>query len=207
MMGVLTPLFLLAGVAALTPLILHLFHRQDRQRLVFPALRYLQRMKKDHARKIRLRQLLLLILRMSAILLLVLAGSRPFLKNNQGMHEPTATVIILDNSMSSGFVREGRQILDSLKEMALQGVEASSDQDRLWLIKAAEPWVPATTGSSRDIQEAIINTRVTQTSSNILTELERAAAILSSSVLPLKEIQLISDLQESSFVITSKLFL
>jgi hypothetical protein len=205
MMGVLTPLFLLAGVAALIPLILHLFHRQDRQRLVFPALRYLQRMKKDHARKIRLRQLLLLILRMSAILLLVLAGSRPFLKNNQGMHEPTATVIILDNSMSSGFVREGRQILDSLKEMALQGVEASSDQDRLWLIKAAEPWVPATTGSSRDIQEAILNTRVTQTSSNILTELERAAAILSSSDLPLKEIHLISDLQESAFVITSKL--
>ena len=125
MMGVLTPLFLLVACAALIPLILHLFHRHDRKRLAFPALRYLLRMNKDHARTIKLRQLLLLFLRICAILFLVLAGARPFLKNNQGMHEPTATVIILDNSMSSGLIRDGNRILDTLKDVALEGIEQS----------------------------------------------------------------------------------
>ncbi len=202
-MGVLTPLFLLASIATIIPLVLHLFHRQDTKRLVFPALRYLLKMKKDHARKIRLRQLFLLLLRMIAIFLLVLAGARPFLKSDQGMHEPTATVVILDNSMSSGLVREGRQILDSLKELALQGIDESSEEDRLWLIRAAQPWKPAITGSPEEIKEAISNTGVTQTASNILLELERAATILSSSDLSSKEVHLISDLQTSGFVLNS----
>ena len=205
MMGVLTPLFLLAAAAVIIPLILHLFHRQDRKRLVFPALRYLQRMNKDHARKIRLRQLLLLLLRMGAILFLVIAGSRPFLRNSQGMHEPTATVIILDNSMSSGFIRDDQQILENLKELALQGVKEASPEDRLWLIKAAEPWETATTGSLTQVQEAIQATGVIQTASNLTVELERAVSILSSSNLPLKEIHLVSDLQVSAFRNSSNL--
>ena len=199
MMGVLTPLFLLVACAALIPLILHLFHRHDRKRLAFPALRYLLRMNKDHARTIKLRQLLLLFLRICAILFLVLAGARPFLKNNQGMHEPTATVIILDNSMSSGLIRDGNRILDTLKDVALEGIEQSGDEDRLWLIKAAQPLESAITGPLETIREAIQATEVTGTASNLLVELERAATILSSSSLPMKEIHLISDLQASSF--------
>ncbi len=204
-MGVLTPLFLLATSAVLIPLILHLFHRHDRKRLAFPALRYLLRMNKDHARTIKLRQLLLLLLRICAILFIALAGARPFLKNNQGIHEPTATVIILDNSMSSGLIRDGNRILETLKDVALEGVGQSGDEDRLWLIKAAQPLEPAVTGPLKTIQEAIQTTEVTGTASNLLEELERAATILSSSNLPLKEIHLISDLQASSFSTPSDL--
>lgn len=199
MMGVLTPLFLLAASAGLIPIILHLFHRHDRKRLAFPALRYLLRMNKDHARTIRLRQILLLLLRICAILFLVIAGARPFLKGNQGIHEPTATVIILDNSMSSGLIRDGSRVLETLKGMALEGAEQSGEEDRLWLLKAAAPSEPAITGSLRIVQEAIRATEVNGTASNLLMELERAATILSSSSLPLKEIHLISDLQASSF--------
>ena len=103
-MGFLSPLFLLAGLTLAIPLILHLFHRNDARRMIFPALRYLLRTEKEHAQIIRVRQLLLLVLRVAAILLLVSAGARPFIRGQGGVHDPTALVIILDHSISSGLI-------------------------------------------------------------------------------------------------------
>lgn len=80
-MGALNPLFLVAGVAVAVPIFLHLFHRQVVTRLSFPALRYLERTEKEHARRIRTRQLLLLLVRVAAVLLLVGAGARLFLRD------------------------------------------------------------------------------------------------------------------------------
>ena len=160
-MGFLSPIFLLAGVAVAVPLILHLFHRHDAKRMVFPALQYLLRTEKEHARTIRFRQLLLLLLRISAVLLLVAAGARPFLRGGGGVHDPTATVLIVDNSMSSGLIRGGARVLDLLKGVALRSVERASDEDRIWLIRAGEPWGPAITGSRAELSAAISETETT----------------------------------------------
>ena len=62
-MGALTPLFLTAAVAVGVPIFLHLFQRHETRRVSFPALRYLERTEREHARRIRFRQLLLLLLR------------------------------------------------------------------------------------------------------------------------------------------------
>ncbi|HIN77641.1 MAG TPA: hypothetical protein EYM97_02290, partial [Gemmatimonadetes bacterium] len=98
-MGVLSPLFLLAGLAIGVPVFLHLFHRQKTRRLSFPALRYLERTEREHAKEIRIRQLLLLLIRVIVLLLLVGAGSRLFVEGRGSAHPPTAVVLILDNSM------------------------------------------------------------------------------------------------------------
>ncbi len=75
-MAALNPLFLAAGVAVAVPIILHLFHRHETRRFSFPALRYLERTEREHAREIRLRQLLLLLTRVAILLLVVGAGAR-----------------------------------------------------------------------------------------------------------------------------------
>ena len=62
-MGALTPLFLAAGIAIGVPIYLHLFHRHETRRVSFPALRYLERTEREHARQIRFRQLVLLVIR------------------------------------------------------------------------------------------------------------------------------------------------
>ena len=58
-MSALNPLFLIAGLSVAVPIFLHLFQRHQTRRLSFPALRYLERTEKEHARRIRFRQLLL----------------------------------------------------------------------------------------------------------------------------------------------------
>jgi len=198
-MGFLSPIFLLAGLAVAVPLILHLFHRHDAKRMVFPALQYLLRTEKEHARTIRFRQLLLLLLRIAAVLLLVGAGARPFLRGGGGVHEPTATVLILDNSMSSGLIRGGARVLDLLKAVALRSIERASDEDRIWLIRAGEPWEPAITGSRADLRAAVLETDATDARGDLRTALERAVVLASGAGLPAAEIHLISDLQASAF--------
>ncbi len=201
-MGFLSPVFLVAGLAVAVPLILHLFHRHDARRMAFPALRYLLRTEKEHARTIRIRQLLLLLLRMAVIVLLVGAGARPFLRGGGGVHDPTATVIVLDNSMSSGLIRGGNRVLDLLKAVAVKSVERASDEDRLWLIRAGEPWDLAITGSRAELREAVLATDVTDAAGALLPALARAASLVSGAELPASEIHLISDMQASAFEAT-----
>ena len=198
-MGFLSPIFLFAGLAVAVPLILHLFHRHDAKRMVFPALRYLLRTEKEHARTIRFRQLLLLLLRVAAILLLVGAGARPFLRGGGGVHDPTATVLIVDNSMSSGLIRGGARVLDLLKALALRSIDRASDADRVWLIRAGEPWEPAITGSRADVSAAVLETDATDARGDLRSALERAVVLVSGSGLAVAEIHLISDLQASAF--------
>jgi hypothetical protein len=198
-MGFLSPIFLLAGLAVAVPLILHLFHRHDAKRMEFPALRYLLRTEKEHARTIRFRQLLLLLLRITAILLLVAAGARPFLRGAGGVHDPTATVLIVDNSMSSGLIRGGGRVLDLLKAVALRSIDRASDEDRVWLIRAGEPWVPAITGSRAEVSAAVRETDATDARGDLRAALERAMVLTSGAGLPAAEIHLISDLQATAF--------
>ena len=198
-MGLLSPIFLLAGLAVAVPLILHLFHRHDAKRMVFPALQYLLRTEKEHARTIRFRQLLLLLLRIATVLLLVGAGARPFLRGGGGVHDPTATILIIDNSMSSGLIRGGARVLDLLKAVALRSIDRASDEDRVWLIRAGEPWGPAITGSRADVGAAVLETEVTDARGDLRSALERAVVLASGAGLAAAEIHLISDLQASAF--------
>lgn len=198
-MGFLSPLFLLAGVAIGIPLLLHLFHRQELRRLAFPALRYLQRTEKEHATRIRLRQLLLLLLRVGAIMLLVAAGARPFLKGPGTAHPPTAVAIILDNSMSSGRLIGDRLVLDDLKQMALTTLDRAGDRDRIWVMRAGEPWNVTAPQSPEDARRRVQGTEVSAARGDLDGALERAASLLASADLLVREIHLLSDLQRTAF--------
>src|SRR5688572_28244205 len=114
-MGVLNPILLVLAGAAAVPLLLHLFQRHHGPRVIFPALRYLRRAEIESARKIKLRQILLMLLRVAAVLLIALAAARPFVRAAGVSHAPTAVVIILDNSLSSATVEGEQRVLDVLK--------------------------------------------------------------------------------------------
>lgn len=79
-MGILAPLFL-AGLAALSlPLLLHLVRRTPRGSQQFSSLMFLMPTPPRLTRRSRIDQILLLLLRLGALALLVLAFARPFLR-------------------------------------------------------------------------------------------------------------------------------
>ena len=198
-MGALNPLFLLAAVAAAVPIILHLFQRHETRRFRFPALRYLERTEREHAREIRLRQLLLLLTRVAVLLLLVGAGARLIFAGQSGAHAPTAVVVVLDNSLSSGLVVGETRLLDELQELALQALDGASPEDRFWVIRAGEAWLPAIAGGVAEARAAIEETETSAAAGDLSDALARAAELLRTSELEEREIHLLSDLQRTAF--------
>ncbi len=195
-MGFLNPLWLLLGASIAVPLILHLLQRHQGPRVIFPAVRYLRRAEREHARRIKLRQLLLLLLRIAALLLLAFAAARPFLRSAGVSHEPTAAVIILDNSMSSSLVRGDRRVLDEFKERALETLTRAGPDDRFWLLRAGSPWEPALPGNAATTAERVRETQASASSADLVASVQRARNILDQGAAGrAKEIQLLSDLQ------------
>jgi hypothetical protein len=192
-------LFLIAGLAVGVPLFLHLFHRHQARRVSFPALRYLQRTERDHARRIRLRQLLLLLVRSLVVLALVGAGARLFIRGGGVAHPPTAVAIVLDNSMSSGLVLGEERALDRLKALALQTLDAANPEDRIWVVRAGDPWLPALPGDPAAARALVESTTPSAARGDLSASLARAAELVSTSGLQPREIHLLSDLQSTAF--------
>ena len=198
-MGFLTPLWLLLGAAISVPLILHLLQRHQGPRVIFPAVRYLKRAEREHARRIKLRQLLLLLLRLIAVLLIAFAAARPFLRGAGVGHAPAAVVIVLDNSLSSGLVVGDRRVLDELKDRALETLRRAGPDDRFWLLRAGAPWEPALPGDAQTIATRVRETNPTAASADLVASVERARAILAQGAEGRgPEIQLLSDLQANN---------
>ena len=74
------PAFLLAGLAAAIPLILHLIQRLRIVRLPFSTIRFLELAKRKAARRTKIENILLLLLRMLIVLLIAMAFAMPMLK-------------------------------------------------------------------------------------------------------------------------------
>ena len=133
----LQPLALLGLAFALVPPLLHLFQRRHPPDVEFPAVRYVRQTEREAERSIRLRHLALLLLRVAAVLLLVLAAARPVVPARVGgLHSATALVLVLDNSLSSGAVVGGRRVLDDLAARARETLRAARGGDALWLVGA-----------------------------------------------------------------------
>ena len=198
-MGALNPLFLLAGAAISIPIWLHLFQKHETRRIVFPALRYLERTERERARTIRLRQLLLMLARIVVLALLVGAGARLYFGGRGTGHPATAAVIVLDNSLSSGRVVGDARVLDELKELAAAALDEATAEDRFWLIRAGEPWMPAIPGTATEVRTSLAATEPSDAGGDLSAALERAARLLATSGMEHREIHLLSDLQATGF--------
>jgi hypothetical protein len=96
----LSPLFLIGAAAAAVPILLHLFHRKTEIVIDFPAVSLLKRAPVQQHRRRRLRELLLLALRVIALVLLALSFARPYFSGAAAPDSIPLTVIAVDTSMS-----------------------------------------------------------------------------------------------------------
>jgi hypothetical protein len=191
----LAPLLLGAILLAGVPILLHLFHRSEGKPLDFPALRYLHRTAREHARTIRTRQLLLLMLRVAAVVLLALAAARPILGFLASGHPPTALVLVVDNSVSSGAVVDDVRMLDRLRAVAKRSVASALPGDRIWILRAGEPWMAPRPLTVDDAGPELDEIGVGPGAAHIGAALAEALEIAAASGLAQAEIHLFSDLQ------------
>lgn len=125
-MSFLNPLFLLGVAALAAPVLVHLVRRTRARKVQFPALVFVRQIPQRTIRRRTLHNLLLLLLRCLAILLIVLAFTRPFFSGGSAAKETGtngATVILLDTSLS---MRRGQLFADAQRR-----AEAVVDEARI----------------------------------------------------------------------------
>jgi hypothetical protein len=132
----LAPIWLVLTAAVAVPLFLHLMRRRIDLRREFPAARYLLRAEKENVRRLKLRNLLLMLLRTLTLLFLALAAARPIGALLGSGHVPTAMAIVIDNTMSTGAIVEGTRVLTRLKTAARDLIEGAGSNDQTWLVTA-----------------------------------------------------------------------
>src|SRR6476619_2522865 len=130
--------WVLAGLAAAAvPILLHLLARREPPTVVFPAVRYLVTTTREHQRRLKLQNWLLLCLRTLLLVLLVLAAAAPSIpETGVSGHGPSALVLIVDNSPSSGAVLRGTPTFRQLVAAGRQVLARATPEDVLWLITA-----------------------------------------------------------------------
>ena len=99
-LSLLSPLFLVGAAAAAIPIVIHLFYRRTEPVIEFAAMRYLRQAPVEESRHRRLRELLLLALRVAALVLLACAFARPYLAGAAAASTGAATVVLIDTSAS-----------------------------------------------------------------------------------------------------------
>lgn len=199
-MAFLNPIFLLGAIAAGVPLLVHLVRRTRAPRIQFPSLMFLRKIEQKTIRRRKLRNLLLLLIRCVALLLLALAFARPFFTgatpvSASGDH--TSTVILVDGSYS---MRYG-DVFNRARQSARNTINDAASGDQVAVVlfsKSYQVLLPL----KPDLAEATTAVNQMQPgldSTDYLQAIQAAEAILKDAGRGQHKIYLISDFQDAGW--------
>lgn len=115
LLSLLNPLMLWGATLVAAPVLIHLLSRRRKIRRPWAAMHWLVRAERVSRRRVRIENLLLLLLRCLALLLLALAMARPVIRqiagwNALGDTRPVEHVILLDDSASMQWIDRGESL-------------------------------------------------------------------------------------------------
>src|SRR4051812_34587829 len=200
-MSFLAPLFLIASAAVSIPIFVHLIQRERKRVIQFPSLMFVQKIPYQSVRRRRIRHWSLLLMRCAALLLIVLAFARPFLKREvaaaAALGGTREVVILLDHSASMGYGDHWQKA----KDAAHQTVRSLGGTDRATLVlfsRNAEESMRATSDRAR-LDVAIDAAKVDADSTRYGPALKLAESILLRSTARRRDTVVISDFQRAGW--------
>ena len=201
-MTFLNPLVLLALAAASIPLLLHLLNRSRLRTIEFSSLRFLKELQKTRIRRIKINNILLMLLRIGLIVFAVLAFARPALQGSIGLpgaHAATTAVILIDDSFSMALRDERGERLEQARRAALEIVELLEDNDEAYVVSMTD--LDREIEPSRNpeaLRRRIEGLKLGYRRSDLDDGLRVAASLLDKSTNINKEVYLITDAQRSN---------
>lgn len=136
---------LLWGAAAAIPVLLHLLNRRRQQTVSWAAMRLLLQTIEKQSKRIRLEQLILLLLRTLILVTLGLALARPYFSPQSAgsavaaQRAPRLWILMLDNSYSMGYREQQGTRFAAAQTRAIDLVRSSNRGDAFSLITLSSP--------------------------------------------------------------------
>ncbi|MFT7624408.1 MAG: hypothetical protein ACI9WU_003595 [Myxococcota bacterium] len=207
-MGFESPGWLWGALAALIPLVLHMIMRRRARVHEFAAIEFILLSNKKIARRLKLKQWLLLMLRMLLLAALPFAFAKPFLVADAesvavgGGSTPTSVVLVLDPSFSMGLVNERQTLAERARERALDILDDLGPESDAAIVVASSPARALTPRLSYDrarLKEAVESVQVGWGTADLSGALRLAEQILVASGQPRREVVLLTDLQATEW--------
>lgn len=200
-MTFLNPLVLLGLLAASIPILIHLFNLRKLKKIEFSTLAFLKELQKNKIRKVKLKQWILLALRVMIILLLVMAFARPTLKElaigGTTSAAKITAVFIIDDTFSMSVIDNQGSLLNQAKATAKNLLKNFQEGDEAALILVSQLSNSEVNVSKNfvDIQKSIDAIELSFQSGILHNALTKAVQVLSQSKNFNKEIYILSDFQ------------
>ncbi len=141
------PWMLLGGLAVASPILIHLLNKRRFKIVEWAAMDFLFEAEKKNKRRVQVENLILLLLRCLAMLLLAFMLARPFLPSSvvggfSGTRQ-VERILLIDDSLSQRVINDSMPALDKTKEQVkdlLQGFASSTEtEDWLSIYLTSEP--------------------------------------------------------------------
>ena len=200
-MQFLAPLFLVALAGLAIPVLLHLTQREKKQIIRFPSLMFVRRIPYQSVRRRKVQNWLLLLVRMTALALLIAAFARPFIMRPDAA-APTGAgarevVVLLDTSYSIGYGDRWERARKAAEDV-VSGL-SPSDRASIVLFASGTEIVVRSTAEREKLTAALATAKPGSGATRYAPALKVAGSILSDSRLPRREAVLISDFQRSGW--------
>ncbi len=199
-MTFLNPLMLWGLPLVLLPVLIHLFNRLRHRKLPWAAMMFLRMANRKSTRYAKLRQWLVLLFRVLAVLMLLFALSRPLAGGWMGgmfSSKPDVVVIILDRSPSMDGRAEGESRLEKSRAAILKGMAGFVEGTRVVLMDHTATHVQEV--GSVEALKNLMSGGATDTSADLPAQLEAVHKWFESEKPGTGEIWIASDLQASNW--------
>ncbi|HEY3804069.1 MAG TPA: BatA domain-containing protein [Kofleriaceae bacterium] len=141
-MGFLAPLMLVGAIAVGVPIAIHLIGRNRAKIVPFAALEFLMGTKRKTARRLRLRERILLVVRAIACIAIAIALAKPFTscerKGPQVTRGPQAAVIVIDDSFAAGYIVDGKPWIKHASSEAQRILAQLGPEAEIAIVRASE---------------------------------------------------------------------
>ncbi|MFH1502244.1 MAG: BatA and WFA domain-containing protein [Candidatus Eisenbacteria bacterium] len=197
--------FLLGAFAALLPLIIHLFSRRRVETVDFSSLRFLKELERRKIRRVRIRQILLLIVRSLIILAVALALARPTLSGALAAgagHARTSVAIVVDQSASMSRQGERGSLFDEAVDVATRVAGLLDEGDQAFLVTGGVPprsLLSGGTFSRGTLTEAIAGLVPTAAATDYTGSVRLATELLENAGNLNRELYVVGDMQRSGW--------
>lgn len=149
-------------IAAAGPILIHLLNRRRYRTISWAAMDFLREAVQRNRRILQWRDWLLLLLRTLALLLFGLAMGRPYLASTSSVTDPNQPVhalLVIDNSLSMGLIRQQQSLLEEAKARAVELLEKLPGNSRIHVIPVCGSSAPHSRDPFRTAEDARIAIR------------------------------------------------
>ncbi|MDT8389363.1 MAG: BatA domain-containing protein [Lentisphaeria bacterium] len=203
-MTLLNPILLFGMLFAAVPIAIHLLNRNRYQVERFGGMMFLRQALAVKARRLKLRQFILLLLRCAALALLALALARPVSRPRSGgvADAPTTHIIVLDGSQSMTRGEGAENAFHQAREQALAIVDKMPARDNaqiIWGGQKPTALFPIPTFDKVHIQNRLRSLEPKAESMNAPLALEQAFWAADASRLPRSRVYVLTDGQANGW--------